>query len=487
MYKNKSKREWVAIAKRNTKSVATGYTVVTAILEFVKEKKSAAGNTYYFCKAQTLNRADVPVQFEDKGGDGESPLKRPRTDDDDGAAAGPPPVHILRPGSSIRFNTFDRTVSSLVTGTVCKISLIADMYRGEVAFKVGSVMTDPDPALNVRLYKKYIQGGPLGEIPTKDNIDTEAQGPDTDPQYYGRAFVLPLSDDTESFTEVSLALDCDDPERFWGKVKEPSKLWPSISDPDTKFVSVNMPSGEKVINTLSVIYTALDGKRTYVKFGFLPKIWECFGITNVDKWTRSAGRLIFNAKDWYAYGSSRLVDIKKMAANAGDDGPSDGYDFGGYGADVEPVMDDGVVQRSDDVEVTSTGFISSMVVNLPDTVRAAGIELPRAYVEEIMARGKYKYTFDTKIQPENPLNVGWMLRLERREKCVFNVTEFDELSRQPFLEDTRALKVKFYGIFPVGDDGPYEYMFGADETKDIVTYAKEHKVTPATIYAVVEE
>jgi hypothetical protein len=515
MYKNKNKRTFMAIAQKNGRSINTGYIVLPVILEFAKEKKSAAGNTYYFCKATSLNQKGVFVQYELKKDRDtketipfQPPTKRSKVVDEDTGEEVEREVvdedlavkqedaygYIVKPGTSMMFNTFDRNAIKVPPGSICKVSCIADMYRGEVSFKVGSVITDTDTALTPRLYRKYIQGSTLEVIPTKDNIDP-ASFPDTmDPKYYSRSFVLPLSDDTQSFRDVTVAVDPEDPERFWGSVKEPAKLWSAITDPTTKFVSVNMPTDtDKVANALSVIYTDKAGKRTYVKFAYLPNVWTCFGITAVDKWAKVAGRMIFNAKNWYAFGSSRLVDIKKMAANADADA-EDGLDFGmggtsygdgeydGYG-EYEGAQD-GPQETPDDVDFITTGYITSMVLSLPETVKASGIPLPREYVEEIMARGKYKFSFNPESQPENKLNSGWMVRLSRGDKAVYNVTELDELARQPFLEDSRTVEnLTFYGIFPVGDDGPYEHVSEAEH--DIVKYAREHGA-PATIFAVVE-
>lgn len=526
MYKNKNKRNYMAIARKNNASVSTGYTVIPAILELVKEKKSKKGNTYYFCKATTLNRAGLFIQYEEKVDSKtkekipfDPPTKRQKVTNEETGEETEEDVlddklavkregsstygYILQPGANIMFNTFDRTICNLTPGTVCKLAIIADLYNGDVSFKVSSVLTDADPSLNAKLYKKYISGSPLGVIPTVHNIDPTKFPASTDPKYYGRAYVVPLSDDTKDYRDVNIALDCEDPERFYGKVKEPAKIWPGITDKETKFVSVNTPAGDKVANVLSVVYTGNDNKTTYFKFGYLPIVWECFGITDYNKWAKSAGRLIFNAKDWYAYGTSRLADIKSMAANADSEDGLDfgevvvdgGDDYGGYGgyggyadfegANGEANTDVAPDTSRDDVDFNTTGFINSMTINLVATVKAAGIELPREYVEEIMARGKYKFVSNPATQPENKLNNGWMLRVERREKGVYNVTEFDELSRQPFLDDTKEISnLKFYGIFPVGDDGPYEHVQGDEH--DIATYARDNKVTPSTIYAIIE-
>ena len=64
MYRNKNKRNYMDVVKKNNTQINTGYTVTAAILELVKEKKSAKGNTYYFCKATTLNRTGQFIQYE---------------------------------------------------------------------------------------------------------------------------------------------------------------------------------------------------------------------------------------------------------------------------------------------------------------------------------------------------------------------------------------------------------------------------------------
>lgn len=501
MYKQNNKRSAIhmALLKSNKRSISTGYTVVPILFEFCKEKKSKAGNVYYFCKAVTLNKSNLFVKFEEKRDkrtketvEFQPPMKRIKTDDDnieevvddslavqqDGAFG-----HIVKPNTSIIFNTFDRAALTIPGGSICKVSVIADLYEGQVSFKVGSVMTDNDPSINSVLFKKYIDGTSLSEIPSKYNIIPSSFGEGMDPQYYSRSFVLPLSNDNDVFKDIDILIDPEDSERFVGTIK----------DDDYKYPSVNTDIGQgKITNSMSVVFTSQDNKTAFMKFGYFPTAWECFGITNADKWAKVAGRLIFNAKSWYIYGSSKLSDILRMPANAEDD--SEGFDFGmveegsnggygGYGAGDDVESPPVVAEEKRDVDVTTTGFIAAATIDLVGTIKAAGIKLPREYVEEVMARGVYKYMADP--QHQNKLNNSWMVRVERGDKGVFNVTEFDDITRGPFMEDTRALSnMEFYGVFPVGNDTPYEFVETPDTS--FVDFIKSNKVVPSTIYAVVE-
>lgn len=497
MYKQNNKRSAIhlAMAKANKRSISTGYAVVPMLFEFCKEKKSKANNTYYFCKGVTLNKKGMFIKFEEKRDKKtkevipfEPPTKRVKVGDDvedvvdESVAVKQDDCygHVLPPNSSIIFNTFDRVALSIPSGTVCKVSIIADMYENQISFKVGSIMTDSDPSINSILYKKYIAGTPLAEVPSKYNIDPASFPESVDPQYYSKSFVLPLSKDNDTFSDIDILVDPEDAERFWGTKKDDKHRYPSINTDIEQ---------DKTANSMGVVFVGNDNKSAFMKFGYFPDIWECFGISNAEKWAKSAGRLIFNAKSWYIYGTSKLSDIMRMPANAEDD--SEGLDFGmaedsgygNYGAGEDDETEHKQVECNKDMDVTTTGFIASASLDLVGTIKSAGIELPRSYVEEIMARGVYKYVVDPQYQ--NTLNNSWMLRVERGDKGVFNVTEFDEITRGPFLEDTRKIEnLTFYGVFPVGNDSPYEFVETEDNT--FVDFIKSNKITPSTIYAVVE-
>lgn len=497
MYRKRTSN-YMKYAQNNKKSIASGQTVVPVILSLKKEKKSSKGNSYYILVVQTLNKSPVFVQFAaQKQGNDKVPfqpatkrVKREATEE------GAEPVEVevpeddriikkdgcygttVKPCSTLMLTSFDnKGCAGLERGMVFKVSISADTYQNNINFKCGEVIMETNQSMITKaVFQKYFMNSEMAVIPTKSNIDPDSFPVGTDPKYFTRPFVLPLSDDTPLFKGLEILVDPEDPKRFFAKEKDTDKLLPSV----------NTEVGpDQVRNNMSVAFLT-DKEKYFFKFGYQPQVWSVFGVTDLDKWAKVAGRLMFSAANWFVYGSSKLDDIKSMRTNADvDDEP--GLDYGyGYGMDD---MDDGsdepaseMKQAEEDGMISTTGYISTMTLDLKNTVKKAGIELkPEWVASKFGPEGSYNFSCE---DTPNPINSGWRSKLERGISAIFNFTEMEDFQRPAFVKEAASKgNVKYYGVFPCGNDGPYEHV---NTDKPIEEYLDQTSTLPATVFAVVE-
>jgi len=482
--------EFLKFEQTNRKSIASGQTVVNVIIQRKEEKKSAKGNGYCFIIAQTLNRLPVFVQFCDMKDENKKPspfvpvFKKVKKEDNtfeevpedtrmtqkDGRYG-----VIIEPQSTIMVTSFHKEGAQIVTsGSICKLALIADSYNDNISYKASQIIceTKSCPSLTRSDFNQYFVNTNLSVVPTLSNIDPLSFPESTDPKYYSRSFVLPLSDDTKLFDEVQILVDPLDPKRFWGKAK----------DDETVYVSVNTETGvDQVRNCLSVVFVT-EKDKFFMKFGYKPFVWNCFGVTDVDKWSKIAGRMISNAVDWFVYGSSKLDDIRSLRTNAEAD-DSAGLDYG-YGEEDDAGRPEPDLQMAtDDGLIASTGYVSHMFLNLPKTIEKAGVILSLDFIEKHYGV-KSQYTHSPETSP-NPLNIGWRSKLERSPRCIFNLTELDDYIRTPFIESLKGLEkpFKIYGIFSVQDDSPYEQATAGGN--DFEKFLEEKQITPSAVFVVI--
>jgi hypothetical protein len=502
MYKKRS-ADYTAFAKNNRKSIGQGHTVVPVMVLSKFEKKTEKMQTYYSLMVQTLNKEPVFIQMasiKDPVTKSNVPFEPPSAkrakvedseeddEDVDGEEEDVTSEFVkedgrwgvtVNPGTMMWVTTFDRAGGKVVDrSSVAKLSLIADSYKGRVGFKAGEVIFEAPPGVTRALFTKYFVDSSMVVVPTKDNIDPADFPEGTKSEHISRAFVLPLSSDTDLFTDVEVIVDPEDPKRFVGKKKDVQKEFPSVNT-DT--------GGDSPQNAFSVVYKEKNGTKYFFKYAYFPEVWSCFGIAEVDKWALCAGRLMFSAVSWFAQGSSKLDNILSMRANADAD---DGMDFGGDDADPymasygeEPcAADSSMTEAAAGGMVATTGFIASMSVDLVATVKKAGIALPLKWVGEYSS-GMYKYQIKKTDSPDdavkNTLNDDWRISLERRAKVVYNFTEMVDVDRANFLRELEGrTDVCFYGIFAVGDDRPYEYV-----GDDFGGYMSTNRLFPVTIFA----
>ncbi len=468
--------QYASLVNANKKSVGAGQTIVPVLVEKVNDMKSKKGNPYWFVVATSLNKTPVWVQFEDKRDKDTKeiipfspPNKKAKTEgaedeadefeqhDNSITMKNNKYGTMLMPNTQLKVNIFERSVaSSLDTPVIAKFALSSDLWNERISFKVGQVILGNNPTkITKSVYNQFALKAPIGEIPIESNITVDENIPY---EYNKRSFILPLSNDSEAFESVDILVDAEDSKRFTGKMK----------DCDDIFPSVNMDVGnDKVVNSMAVVYTKPDQTSYFFKYGYFPTVWSAFGITNVEDWQKTAGRLIFNACNWYCTGSSKLEDICRMASNSS--AGNDGADYG-YGEDYDtcdqPVEENSEEKTSD--PISSTGFLSRMSLDLTETVKKAGIEIPFDYVNNHYGpASSFKYTGTV----ENKLNSGWMVSLEKGIAGTFNVTEFNDFVRPAFMNAaSKCENIKFYGIFAIGDDSQYE-NFTEENNKPTVVFA----------------
>jgi hypothetical protein len=375
-------------------------------------------------------------------------------------------VTIL-PNSRLMITSFDRNgCASVGSGATVKLALVADMYGGRITFKASDVTVE-GADITREAFNKYYAGSQLAVVPTKDNIDPDSFPADTESKFITRSFVLPVSGDTSEFKDVEILVDPEDARRFSGKNKDEETLYPCVN---------TEVSTDKNQNSMSVVYTGLDDQKYFMKFAFTPQCWTCFGVTDVAKWTKCAGRMMFSAVNWFALGSSKLDNILSMRTNVDDD--DDGNDYGL--ADYDMTEESSAPVAADmGTMVATTGFVSKMSVDLSKTVQRAGVELSGEWVAaRFGTEGSYSFNPET---PPSGINSGWRARLQRGGKFVFNVTEFTDDIRPAFFREAKSIKdVKFFGIFAVGDDQVYEFAGpGPLEAR-----LDEKKLIPSLVFAI---
>jgi len=445
------KQKYAEFAERNNNSVGMNEVIVPCIITKISLDVPSGKNakrTYNRVMAITLNRRNVEmaVKTENEGSERKT--------------------HSLAQHSLISFITFDKTaLVKLKTPCVCKVYLRADEWEGRISMKGGSIKQDANSyVFDSVFFNRYVRNGPLGEIPTIKNINPRDFLDGTDPKFMYRNFILPMTTDEKSWTAVVPLVDFNDQRRLVGKNKDSDELVPSVT----------MEVGpDKTLNMMNVMFSTATGDGTpdytYVmKFGFLPSIWKCFGISTVERWTACAGMLISNAKGWFVIGSSNLDSLNRLCSNAETDA--------GYTVNGEPTEPD---ESSNNNVVGSSSFVNHMTLDLPSTIVSCGRELPKSWVHEKYSVKNYK--FQSKSGHENELNTNCHNRvIESSGRSVYNVTEMDDLIRREFMENANTIEtIKYYGIFAVGVDGPHE-------AKDIAEYlADKNHAMPSTVFAIV--
>ena len=472
---NTLKQKYAAYAERNNDMVGQNEIIVPCLVtmvtelrkertekpaDMIDEKKSRGDDkhakkafVYHLVHGVTLNRKDMNMNLTtfsktEEGGQNKRESKQD--------------MNILHQHSSISFSTFDQVMArklKSIAPCVCKVFLRAERFHDRVSYTAGRIMCDElSNCFNSIFYNRYIKGGPMSEIPTLENIKPESFAPRTEEKYMYRHTVLPLTSHNSPFTAVVPLVDFSDRRRLTGSNKDSDETVPSVTVEN---------SMDKVSNGMNVmfVYKPEDNgveKKTLVKFGYFPAVWSCFGVSSVDKWIKCAGTLVSGARGWYAVGSAKLENIKRLSTNAGFD--LDNNEVQGH---EEPLS-----------VVSTTVFISAMSLDLFDTVSASGRVLAKEWVADKYSIENYNYTADT--GHENAINLNCYLRL-REAKAVFNITEMNDPVRAEFLRRTKDMSgVVYYGIFPYGVNAPYE-------AADIMQYLSTSQcVLPCVVFACIQ-
>lgn len=468
---NSLKQKYAAYAERNNDMVGQNEIIVPCLItmvmelrkertekpsDMVEEKKIRVDDkhakkpfVYHLVHGVTLNRKDMNMNMNTFNKSDAGQNKRESKQD----------INILHQHSSISFTTFDQVMArklKSISPCVCKVFLRAERFHDRVSYTAGRIMCDEmSNCFNSIFYSRYIKGGPMSEIPTLENIKPESFAPRTEEKYMYRHTVLPLTSHNSHFTAVVPLVDFSDRRRLTGSNKDSDEIVPSVTVEN---------SMDKVSNGMNVmfVYKPEDNgeeKKTLVKFGYFPAVWSCFGVSSVDKWIQCAGTLVAGARGWFAVGSAKLENIKRLSTNAGFD--HDSHEAHG----------------SEEV-VSTTVFISAMSLDLFDTVSASGRVLSKDWVSDKYSIENYNFTAEA--GHENPINLNCYLRL-REVKAVFNISEMNDPVRAEFIRRTKDMPgVVYYGIFPHGFNAPYE-------AANIMEYlATPQCVLPCVVFACIQ-
>lgn len=430
----------------NAESIGANQTIVPALIKNVTEGKTSKGTSYFRISAICMAKGDTFIKVRPPKKD--MGAKKPNTEGADAVPNAPmdPPDEdrkgtTIKPGEQFMATAYDRVAGGLEQGSLVKLAVTTDWYIDHFTFQTSKIMIDDrnSNVLSRKVYDSCVVGTSLAQIPTKDNFSPDDFPLGTDEKYITRSFITPLSMGvgTELFSNVEIQLDPHDKNRLFTRKRD---------DP-SRFIGLNYDvGGDNPANMMKVVYTLNNesSSKIVMSYAYMPDIWACFGVSSVDQWQEVAGRLVFYAVDWLVYGYSQHHKIMAIKAN---------MDGGGAIFD-----EDGAA--SDDHFQYSTGFLTKMAVNMKDTVRACGIPLS---VNFISANYGPDSDYENDIEVNNhPLNHGWKVLLKRNKSFCFNLTDMTAdqvaafLKEYAKLEDGAASSIKFYGIYSVESDAPYE-------------------------------
>lgn len=439
----------------NSESLGLNQTIVPALVRGNIEKKTAKGSPFYRIQCIAMVKDNLFVKVN-KDKDGKVPtMKRVKYNDDDTQTEVDEEVKgtTITPNQSFLATCFDRVAGAIETGAFVKLAVTCDIYDGRYTFKCDKVIMDRNSdALSVNVYNKFVQGTELAVVPRQSNINP-ADFPDvSDPKYIARNFILPVSNDTTSFQDVQIELDDTDRARFYCKKR----------DETDHFIGVNHDiGGDKTANMLNVVYTPnnTDERKVMMKLAYMPEIWSVFGVQNLDAWADSAARLIFHAKEWFAYGYSQLDKIEAIRGNQEQDDD----------CDTEPLD-------------YSTGFCVKFGINMSDTARAAGIPVSYNYIAQNYGPDS-DYSNDVECTNHH-LNAAWKVKVKQNKQFCINLTDLSDTQMASFVKEAASRDgIEYYAILPVGVDNDNVYLF--DGTPDEVeANLIDSDITPSLVFAI---
>jgi len=432
----------------NAESIGANKTIVPALINGITEKKTVKGKVYYSISAICMATSDrfikqTKKQKKDDDGSGGSDCE----EESNGTT--------LKPGQKFISTSFERDCGDIKQGALVKMAVSTDWFNDHYTFKVSKVMVDDNRSVLTRsVYDRKVVETALARVPTKDNFSPADFAEGTNDKYIVRYFILPLSSGvgTAIFTNVEVQVDPENMERFYSS---------KVDDP-AQYLGINTDTGrDKPYNNFTTVYTLNDESDTKVimKYAYLPDIWSCFGLTDVTQWKSIAGRLVFFAVDWLVYGYSSHSKIMSIRANMDEDD------------DDEPKF------------VYSTGYITKMNVNLIDTAIACGVPLSIDYmVNNYGSDSSYENDHDLTT---HPINVGWKVLLKRNKKFIVNITDLTTEQVQSFIKEYQKSdkhNIKFYGIYSVESDAPYEIV--AEDAVGREEQLVQSGLKPTVVFAV---
>jgi hypothetical protein len=440
----------------NAESIGANQTIVPILVKNITEAKTVKGTVYYRISAICMSTGDTFVKVKVKKVDDNKKTKVEDIKKEEACEDSVPAGTVIRAGEQFMATTYDRSCGGVEQGTIAKLAITTDWYNDHYTFQASKVIVDENNSdvLTRSAYDSNVVGTSLAHIPTKNNFSSDDFPDGTDEKYINRSFIVPLSMGTgESlFSNVEIQVDPHDKGRFFT----------SRRDDPVQYLGVNFDTGgDKPYNMLKVVYTLNDKQESKIlmTYAYMPDIWECFGITNLEQWKNIAGRMIFYAVDWLVYGYSQHSKIMSIMANMDDDGGND-----------------------DNFEY-STGFITKMGMDVGNTVRGCGIPLSYNYM---VSKFGVDSTYENDNEVNNPLNNNWKVLLKRNKPFVLNITDFTSDQMNIFLKEYSKLEtkhnIKFYGIYSIDSDAPYEIMEETDIAREVKM--SESGIVPTVIFAV---
>lgn len=436
----------------NAESIGANQTIVPALIKNVTEGKTTKGTSYFRISAICMSKGNVFIKMRPPKGDKkqktEESCEQDQVDDDMGMVDTTPKGTTIKPGEQFMATAYDRTAGSLDQGSLVKMAVTTDWYIDHFTFQTSKIMVDDrnSNVLTRKVYDTCVIDTTLAHIPTKHNFSPDDFPEGTDEKYVTRSFITPLSMGigTKLFSNVEIQLDPHDKGRFYTRKRD---------DP-IHYIGVNFDTGgDNPANMMKVVYTLNDESNTKIlmSYAYMPEIWQCFGVANLDQWKDVAGRLIFYAVDWLVYGYSQYHKIMAIKANM--DGGDDLFD------------DD---ESSQENFQYSTGFVTKMAVDVKATVMACGIPLSYDYINAHYGPDS-DYENDIEIN-NHALNHGWKVLLKRNKPFVFNLTDMTGDQVAAFIKEYNKMdnkdSIKFYGIYSVDSDVPYEIQAEDDLSRE---------------------
>ena len=449
------KRTIYAAQINNAQSIKPDETLVNALLKRVARDTTKSGNNpgtpYYKLVAIKLGNDPLFIKMRVK-------RKKQKTDGDEGEMDTTEEVDEDRPkGTTLNgadeflCTTYDRNASTLTSGMMVKLAMTTDLYQDRFTFQAGSVIVERNSNILCDAgYKENVQGTKLAAIPTIDNVSRDDFEEDMDEKWMNRPFILPVSPENPTFSNVEVQIEDDATGCFFTKKKD---------DP-SQYVGVNTQLGDKTANMFRVVYTPSESdqeegaNKTLITFAYMPEAWDCFGCANVDTWEKVAKLFIFGAKEWYVYGYSNLLKLESLLANKSHDDDDD-FDY-------------------------STGFVTRMGVNLPATVKSVGVPLSHDFIENHYGSDS-DYGNDHEFE-SHPINSGWKVSVRRDKPYTVNFTDLSRDQTESFIKEIKknGSNVQFYGLF----ENKQAYEFAADSPEEYEEKIVEANLVPDMVFAV---
>ena len=476
-----SKRDYLAHLKTNCDSIGSGNTMIPVLIQLLKPPKDRTDKRSPYtiiCTAMVLK--STLVRFYVKKDDTKKP-KAEGGDTNTESIGG-----TINPGDTMVVNCFDRMgCMKLTEGNFVKISCNASNYTDphtnetRVTFKSDRILFDKNTnALTKVVYDRYIMDTDVAEVPTRYNIKASSFKEGTPQDYMRRKFLLPLSSDQKKFNNVEIIIERNRERMYCRK-------------DDINYVGFNSESGDKVSNSIGVVYEPLpteaipNPKPIMMKLKFNPVVWEGFGIDDLNFWKPVASRIISNLRDAYIFGYSSLGSIENMKGNL-DRNMEEGYGDDGEYTSME-AMSGGGDEESDVID--TTGFIIKFAVNMTDTVKVCGLKLDASYIEQLYDPEERKYSrpyqpfgYEGDNTKKHPMNAGHRLKMKAGTPAIFNVSEIHSEDIEKFFKTAREMTtLKYYGVFADDENRPYEF-----DGVNVTEFINTNNIKPVIVFAIVE-